>query len=225
MEHRYDRLKSLIGEEKLNKLKNSKVIVFGVGGVGGAVIEALARSGVGEIAVVDNDKFEPSNLNRQILATEKTLGKSKVEVALARIAEIDSKIKTTGYDTFYLPETADKIDLEKYDLIIDAIDTVTAKIYLAEQAQKHGKKIISAMGTGNKLDPTAFKVADIYQTDICPLCRIMRSKLKKRGIEKLKVVYSTELPVIKSQTPASNASCPLVAGLIIANEALKMLYE
>ncbi|MBQ8882428.1 MAG: ThiF family adenylyltransferase [Clostridia bacterium] len=225
MEHRHDRLKSLIGEEKLNTLKNSKVIVFGVGGVGGAVIEALARSGVGEIAVVDNDKFEPTNLNRQILATEKTLGKSKVEVAIARIAEIDSKIKTTGYDTFYLPETADKIDLEKYDLIVDAIDTVTAKIYLAEQAQKLGKKIISAMGTGNKIDPTAFKVADIYQTDICPLCRVMRSRLKKRGIDKLKVVYSTEPPVIKSQIPASNASCPLVAGLIIANEAIKMLYE
>lgn len=225
MERRHDRLKALIGEEKLNKIKQAKVIVFGLGGVGGAVIEALARSGVGEIGLVDSDIFEPTNLNRQLLATEKTLGNSKVETAIERIKQIDHNIKTTGYDLFYLPETADKINLNYYDIIVDAVDTVTAKIHLIEQASRLNKPIISSGGTGNKTEPSAFKVADIYETDVCPLCRILRSELKKRGIPKLRIVYSPQIPKLKSQTPASDATCPLVAGFIIANEVIKEITK
>ena len=227
MESRHDRLKSLIGENNLEKLKKSKVIVFGLGGVGGATIEALARSGVGEIAVCDNDIFEPTNLNRQVLATEKTIGKSKVEVAMERIREIDQNIKTTGYAIFYLPETAHQIPLENYDYIVDCVDTVTAKLHLVKRAKELNKPIISAMGTGNKLDPSKFTVADLSETDTCPLCRIMRAKLKKMEIDpkNLKVVFSPEQPIIKSRTPASNATCPLVCGLIIANEVLTDLIK
>lgn len=227
MESRHDRLKSLIGENNLEKLKKSKVIVFGLGGVGGATIEALARSGVGEIAVCDNDIFEPTNLNRQVLATEKTIGKSKVEVAMERIREIDQNIKTTGYAIFYLPETAHQIPLENYDYIVDCVDTVTAKLHLVKRAKELNKPIISAMGTGNKLDPSKFTVADLSETDTCPLCRIMRAKLKKMEIDpkNLKVVFSPEQPIIKSRTPASNATCPLVCGLIIANEVLTDLVK
>jgi tRNA A37 threonylcarbamoyladenosine dehydratase len=227
MENRHDRLKSLIGENNLEKLKKAKVIVFGLGGVGGATIEALARSGVGEIAVCDNDIFETTNLNRQVLATEKTIGKSKVEVALERIRDIDKNIKTTGYAIFYLPETAHQIPLENYDYIVDCVDTVTAKLHLARRAHELGIPIISAMGTGNKLDPSAFRVAYLSETDTCPLCRVMRAKLNKEGevARKLKVVFSPELPQLRSQIPASNATCPLVCGLIMANEVISDIMK
>ncbi|MBR2988322.1 MAG: tRNA threonylcarbamoyladenosine dehydratase [Clostridia bacterium] len=227
MESRHDRLKSLIGENNLEKLKRAKVIVFGLGGVGGATIEALARSGIGEIAVCDNDTFEPTNLNRQVLATEKTIGKSKVEVALNRIAEIDKNIKTTGYDIFYLPETAHQIPLDNYDYIIDCVDTVTAKLHLVKQSKELNIPIISAMGTGNKLDPSQFRVADLSETETCPLSRVMRAKLKKMEIDpkSVKVVFSPEQPLLKSRVPASNSTCPLVCGLIMANEVIADLMK
>ena len=229
-ESRFSRTSRIFGEDALEKLSTSSVIVFGAGGVGGYVIEALARSGIGRLDIVDNDKIALSNINRQILALEHTVGRPKTEVAIERIKSINPNIKTRGYQLFYLPETASEIDLSQYDYIVDAIDTVTAKIHLIVEAQKLDIKIISSMGTGNKTNPTMLEVADIYKTSVCPLARVMRQELKKRGIKKLKVVYSKEIPCGKTEDSASSgkakvvgstAFVPPAAGLIIASEVVR----
>lgn len=240
---RFSRTQLVFGKEAMDRLKGSRVAVFGVGGVGGYTVEALARSGVGAIDIIDDDKVCLTNINRQIIATGKTVGKYKVDVAKERIEEINPDCKVTAFRTFYMPETADQFDFTKYDYVVDAIDTVTGKIALIENAKKAGTPIISSMGAGNKVDPTAFEVADIYKTSVCPLARVMRYELKRRGIKKLKVVYSKEKPIPpiadedpngengclsmadkvagKRQVPGSTAFVPSVAGLIIAGEVIK----
>lgn len=232
MTDQFARTELLIGKEGVNKLKNSRVAVFGIGGVGGYVVEALVRSGLGNIDIIDNDTVCSTNLNRQIIATTKTLGKDKVDVAEERILEINPEVKVTKYKTFYTPETADKFDFSKYDYIVDAIDTVVGKISLVEKSKEYNVPIICAMGAGNKMDPTKLEVADISKTSVCPLAKVMRQELKKRRIKKVKVVYSKELPIKpaqsmevtnKRQTPGSNAFVPAVAGLIIAGEVIKDL--
>lgn len=238
MSERFSRTENLIGRPALERLKKSRVAVFGAGGVGGYCLEALARSGVGAIDIVDNDTVAESNINRQIYALSSTVGKDKADVAKARISDINPDCAVTVHKLFYLPENADEIDLNKYDYIVDAIDTVAAKLCLIERAKSAGVKIISAMGAGNKLDPTGFKVADIYKTSGCPLARVMRLECKKRGIKDLKVVYSDEKavkPVSKTETgddnckrrsvPASIAFVPSVMGLIIAAEVVKDLLK
>ncbi|MBO4251190.1 MAG: tRNA threonylcarbamoyladenosine dehydratase, partial [Clostridia bacterium] len=238
MSERFSRTENLIGRPALEKLKKSRVAVFGAGGVGGYCLEALARSGVGAIDIVDNDTVAESNINRQIYALSSTVGKDKADVAKARISDINPDCAVTVHKLFYLPENADEIDLNKYDYIVDAIDTVAAKLCLIERAKSAGVKIISAMGAGNKLDPTGFKVADIYKTSGCPLARVMRLECKKRGIKDLKVVYSDEKavkPVSEPETgddnckrrsvPASIAFVPSVMGLIIAAEVVKDLLK
>lgn len=236
---RFSRTENLIGKKAVEKLKNSRVAVFGVGGVGGYCLEALARAGVGAIDVIDSDVVAESNINRQILALNSTIGRLKIDVAKERILDINPDCKVKAHKLFYLPETADKIDLKEYDYIVDAIDTVAAKLCLIERANAVGVKIISAMGAGNKLDATAFKVADIYKTSGCPLARVMRLECKKRGIKSLKVVYSEEKaikPLAESVTdkyeksarrsvPASISFVPSVAGLIIAGEVIKDLIQ
>lgn len=240
---RFSRTQLVFGKEAMDRLKGSRVAVFGVGGVGGYTVEALARSGVGAIDIIDNDKVCLTNINRQIIATGKTVGKYKVDVAKERIEEINPDCKVTAFRTFYMPETADQFDFTQYDYVVDAIDTVTGKMALIENAKKAGTPIISSMGAGNKVDPTAFEVADIYKTSVCPLARVMRYELKRRGIKKLKVVYSKEKPIPpiddedpngengciskedkvagKRQVPGSTAFVPSVAGLIIAGEVIK----
>ena len=234
---RFSRTALLIGKDGVEKLNNSKVIVFGVGGVGGYTVEALARSGVGQIDVVDNDTVSFSNLNRQIIATVDTVGKNKVEVIKDRILSINPNATVHTHNVFYSPETAEGFDLSKYNYIVDAIDSVTGKIELCMQAEKAGVPIISSMGAGNKLDPTAFEVTDIYKTSVCPLAKVMRRELKARGIKKLKVVYSKEEPIKitdtqgieipegKRQIPGSIAFVPSVVGLIIAGEVIKDLIK
>ena len=235
----FSRTELLLGKEGIERLKRARVAVFGVGGVGGYAVEALARSGVGAIDIIDNDKVCITNLNRQIIATHKTVGRFKVDVAAERIAEINPDCAVTKHKTFYMPDTADLFDFTLYDYVIDAIDTVTGKIALVEQAARSNTPIISCMGAGNKLDPTKFEVADIYKTSVCPLARVMRRELKKRGINKLKVVYSKEEPVSRAENgsadiavenesgtarravPGSVAFVPAVAGLIIAGEVIK----
>lgn len=234
MTGRFSRTELLLGEEAMENLKHSRVIVFGVGGVGGYAVEALARSGVGSLALVDNDTVSITNLNRQIIATEETIGRSKVDVCKERILSINPNCRVETYNMFYLPETSDEIDLTKYNYIIDAVDTVSAKISLAVNAEKLEVPIISSMGAGNKLDPTMFEVSDIYKTSVCPLARAMRTELRKRGVKKLKVVYSKEQAIkphqseektAKRQTPGSCAFVPSVAGLIIAAEVVKDLSK
>lgn len=230
---RLKRTELLIGQKKLNKLINSHVAIFGVGGVGGYVAESLARSGVGAFDLIDNDFVSESNINRQIIALTSTIGKAKVDVAKQRILDINPDATVNVFKTFYLPGNND-FDFSKYDYIVDAIDTVSGKIALIENAEKCGTKIISAMGAGNKLDPTAFVVTDIYKTSFCPLARVMRRELKKRNVRSLKVVYSTE-EAIKLENPefteggkpvpGSNAIVPAVAGLLLANEVIKDLTE
>lgn len=227
------RTRLLLGDEGMEKLKNARVAVFGVGGVGGYAVEALARSGVGALDLIDDDVVAPSNLNRQIIALQSTVGKPKVEVAAARIADINPDCTVRTYRTFYTPDTAGQFDFSLYDYVIDAIDTVTGKIALVMQAQAAGTPIISSMGAGNKLDPSAFEVADIYKTSVCPLARVMRRELKKRGVKRLKVVYSREEALTpegeieqdavhkKRATPGSVAFVPAVAGLILAGEVVK----
>jgi len=227
------RTRLLLGDEGMEKLKNARVAVFGVGGVGGYAVEALARSGVGALDLIDDDVVAPSNLNRQIIALQSTVGKPKVEVAAARIADINPDCTVQTYRTFYTPDTAGQFDFSLYDYVIDAIDTVTGKIALVMQAQAAGTPIISSMGAGNKLDPSAFEVADIYKTSVCPLARVMRRELKKRGVKRLKVVYSREEALAptgdteqdavhkKRSTPGSVAFVPAVAGLILAGEVVK----
>ena len=232
----------------MEKLAASCVAVFGIGGVGGYTVEALARSGVGELDLIDDDKVCLTNINRQIIATRKTVGQYKVDVAAERVKDINPDIKVNTYKTFYMPETAEQFDFTKYDYVVDAIDTVTGKIALVMNADSAGTPIISSMGAGNKVDPTAFEVADIYKTSVCPLAKVMRTELRRRGIKKLKVVYSKEPPIApvddmaiscrtncicppgtarkctqRRQVPGSNAFVPPVVGLIIAGEVIKDL--
>ena len=232
----------------MEKLYKARVAVFGIGGVGGYTVEALARSGIGTLDLIDDDRVCLTNVNRQIFATRKTVGQYKVDVAEERILEINPKVTVHKYKTFYAPQTADQFDFTQYVSVVEAIDTVTGKLELVEQAHLAGVPIISSMGAGNKVDPTAFEVADIYETSVCPLARVMRRELKKRGIQKLKVVYSKEPPLTpiddmtiscrthcicppgtarkctqRRQVPGSNAFVPSVVGLIIAGEVVKDL--
>lgn len=229
MQNQFERTELLLGSEAIEKLKSSRVAVFGAGGVGGFTLEALARSGVGAIDVIDNDTVSLSNINRQIYALHSTIGEYKVNVAARRIADITPDTKVNVYNTFYMPDNADEFDFSEYDYIVDAIDTVTAKIELVIRADAAGVPIISSMGAGNKLDPTLFEVEDIYKTSVCPLAKVMRYELKRRGIKKLKVVYSKEKPMKPNveengrRIPASCAFVPSVAGLIIAGEVIKDL--
>lgn len=248
MLNQFSRTELLLGKEAMERLENSRVAVFGVGGVGGYAVEALVRSGIGSIDLIDDDKVCLTNLNRQIIATRKTVGKYKTEVMKERILEIHPNCNVKIHNCFYLPETRNEFDFTEYDYVIDAIDTVTGKIQLVLQAQESGTPIISSMGAGNKLDPTAFEVADIYQTSVCPLAKVMRRELKKRNVKHLKVVYSKEPPLTpiedksiscrnncicppgaehkcteRRAIPGSTAFVPSVAGLIIASEVIKDL--
>lgn len=246
----FSRTQLIFGKEAMDKLKGARVAVFGIGGVGGYTVEALVRSGVGAIDIIDDDKVCLTNINRQIIATRKTVGKYKVDVAKERIEDINPDCKVTAFKTFYMPETADQFDFTQYDYVVDAIDTVTGKIALIENAKKAGTPIISSMGAGNKVDPTAFEVTDIYKTSVCPLAKVMRYELKRRGIRKLKVVYSKEKPIPpiddmaiscrqhcicppgtarkctqRRQVPGSTAFVPSVVGLIIAGEVIKDITQ
>lgn len=248
MLNQFSRTQLLFGQEGMEKLYQAHVAVFGIGGVGGYTVEALARSGIGALDLIDDDRVCLTNVNRQIFATRKTIGQYKVDVAEARILEINPKAIVHKYKTFYTPQTAQQFDFTQYDYVVDAIDTVTGKLELVEQAERAGVPIISSMGAGNKVDPTAFEVADIYETSVCPLARVMRRELKKRGIKNLKVVYSKEpamTPIddmtISCRThcicppgtarkctqrrlvPGSNAFVPSVVGLILAGEVVKDL--
>ena len=231
-----NRTKMLLGSDNIDRLRGSRVAVFGVGGVGGYVVEALARSGVGTIDIVDDDDVSLTNLNRQIIALHSTIGRDKVDVAAERIHDINRECKVNKHKMFYLPETADRFDFSEYDYVVDAIDTVAGKLQIIEAAKEAGTPVISSMGTGNKLDPTAFKVADISKTKVCPLAKVMRRELRKRGIENVKVVYSEEEPVTPlyeddpetkgtagRRAPGSIAFVPAAAGLIIAGEVIKDL--
>lgn len=248
MLNQFSRTELLFGKEAMERLATSRVAVFGIGGVGGYAVEALVRSGIGAIDLIDDDRVCLTNLNRQIYATRKTVGLYKVDVAAERIHEINPNAKVTIYKTFYTPETAKQFNFSEYDYVVDAIDTVTGKIALVVNADSVGTPIISSMGAGNKLDPTAFEVADIYSTSVCPLAKVMRYELRRRGIKKLKVVYSKEPPMTpiddmeiscrahcicppgttrkctqRRQIPGSNAFVPPVVGLIIAGEVIKDL--
>ena len=228
MDNQFSRTELLIGKEALNKLKYSKVAIFGLGGVGSYVAEGLVRSGVGKFILVDKDVVEITNLNRQLIATTKTMGQSKVDVAKQRVLEINPNAEVEIYKEFFMPKTTGILD-KTIDYIVDCIDTVTAKIELVQRANKLNVPIISAMGTGNKLDPTLFEVADIYKTSVCPLAKVMRKELRNRGIQKLKVVYSKEEPIKRlsdNQTvPSSISFVPSVAGLIMAGEVIKDLIK
>ncbi|NLL05781.1 MAG: tRNA threonylcarbamoyladenosine dehydratase [Clostridiaceae bacterium] len=248
MLNQFSRTELLFGKEAMKKLANSRIAVFGIGGVGGFTVEALARSGVGTLDIIDDDKICLTNINRQIYATTKNVGQYKVDVAKSRIAEINPNAVVNTYRTFYMPDTSSQFDFSEYDYIVDAIDTVTGKIEMILKARDANTPIISSMGAGNKLDPTAFEVSDIYDTSICPLAKAMRKELRKRNVEKLKVVYSKEPAMTpiedtstschtscicppgtarkcthRRQVPGSNAFVPSVVGLIIAGEVIKDL--
>ena len=248
MLNQFSRTQLLLGQDGMDRLANARVAVFGVGGVGGFTVEALARSGVGAIDLIDDDKVCLTNINRQIIALRRTVGKYKVDVAAERLHDINQNIQVNTYKTFYMPDTAHQFDFSQYDYVVDAIDTITGKLELVMQAHKAGTPIICSMGAGNKLDPTAFRVADIYKTSVDPLARVMRHELRKRGIKKLKVVYSEEPPMRpvddmasscrtncicppgaarkcteRRDIPGSNAFVPSVVGLIIAGEVIKDL--
>ena len=231
MSEEFTRTAMLIGEDAVKRLSACKVAIFGVGGVGGYVAEALARSGVGHFDLIDNDTVNITNINRQIKATHRTIGLFKVDAARDRILSINPQAEVNVYKTFYLPDNSAEFDFTKYNYVVDAVDTVTAKIEIILNAKKADVPVISSMGTGNKLDATRFEVGDIYDTSVCPLARVMRRELKKRGIKNLKVIYSTEEPVKQnniensSGVPASIAFVPSVAGLIIAGEVIKDLTE
>ena len=247
-ESRFSRTELLLGQDSIRKLSEKRVAVFGIGGVGGYVTEALARSGVGALDLIDKDTVSISNINRQIIALTSTVGKYKTEVMKERILDINPDLQVKTYNMFYLPETADQFDFTRYDYVVDAIDTVTGKIALVLHAQRDNVPVISSMGAGNKLDASQFEVADIYKTSVCPLARVMRYELKKRGVKKLKVVYSKEKPITpiddmaiscrehcvcppgtkrkctaRRAIPGSNAFVPSVVGLIIAGEVVKDL--
>ena len=230
-ESQFSRTELLLGEKSVEKLAKKRIAVFGVGGVGGFVCEGLVRAGIGEIDIIDKDTVAVSNLNRQLIALHSTVGQNKVDVLEKRLKDINPKLILRKYKCFFLPETSDNFDFKQYNYVVDAIDTVTGKIELVLTAEEAGVPIISAMGAGNKLDPTAFQVADIYKTSVCPLARVMRRELKKRGIEKLKVVYSKEEPVKpvfaegEETVPGSVSFVPSVMGLIIAGEIVKELLS
>lgn len=236
MSNQFSRTELLLGKDALEKLKNSRVAVFGVGGVGGYTVEALVRSGIGAIDIIDNDTVSLSNINRQIIATLDTVGLLKVDVCEDRIKSINPDCKVTKYNCFFLPENADQFDFSKYDYVVDAVDTVKAKLAIVEICKEKNVNIISSMGAGNKLDPTRFEVADISKTSVCPLAKVMRCELRKRGINHLKVVYSKE-PAVKvnvtddsdevnrRSVPGSVSFVPSVAGLIIAGEVIKDLCK
>lgn len=239
--NRYSRTEFLLGKPAMERLRQCRVAVFGLGGVGGYVAEALARSGIGALDLIDHDTISLTNINRQILATQDTVGLKKAEVAAARVKSIDPEITVNGLCTFFHPDTAAQFDFKGYDYVVDAIDTVTGKLALVAAAKAADTPIICAMGAGNKLDPTAFQVADIYETSVCPLARIMRKECRKRGIDKLKVVYSREDPILttlppddpswaelpegRNALPGSCAFVPSVMGLIIAGEVIKDLIK
>lgn len=248
MLNQFSRTELLLGKENMLRLQEARVAIFGIGGVGGYTTEALARSGVGTLDLIDDDRVCLTNINRQIYATRKTVGKYKVDVARERILEINPEARVNIYKTFYMPDTAEQFDFSVYDYVVDAIDTVTGKLMLVEQANKAKVPIISSMGAGNKMNPAAFQVADIYETSVCPLAKVMRRELKKRGVKALKVVYSKEKPMTpledmaiscrancicppgtarkctqRRQIPGSNAFVPSVVGLIIAGEVIKDL--
>lgn len=241
MQNAFSRTRLLLGPEAMEHLAECRVAVFGVGGVGGYAVEALARSGIGALDLIDDDRVSLTNLNRQLLATRSTVGRYKVDVAEERIRDINPDCRVTTYKTFFLPETEDQFDFTQYDYIVDAIDTVKGKLALVEKADAAGTPIICAMGAGNKLDPAAFRVADIYQTSVCPLARVMRTECRRRGIQRLKVVYSEEPPIrpledpsagglpdvrpgtARRDVPGSTAFVPAAAGLIIAGEVVKDL--
>ena len=237
MKEQFSRTEILLGAEAVSKLQNARVAVFGVGGVGGYTVEALARCGIGNLDLIDSDTVSVSNINRQILATHSTVGMLKVDAAKARVLDINPDCRVATYPIFYLPETAAQFDFTQYDYIVDCIDTVTGKLQLVERAVAVGTPIICSMGTGNKLDPAAFQVSDISKTSMCPLARIMRKELKKRGISHLKVVYSQEEALTpdvdpeelartgKRQIPGSVAFVPGAAGLILAGEVVKDLIK
>lgn len=231
----FSRTERLIGKAAMERLANSRVAVFGIGGVGGYAAEALVRSGIGAIDIIDNDTVAPSNINRQIIALHSTLGMNKVDAAEARFLDINPALKLTKHAVLFLPETAGEFNFSQYDYVVDAIDNVTGKLTLVTMSQAAGTPIISSMGTGNKLDPTQFRISDIYSTSVCPLARVMRSELRKRGVKSLKVLYSTEPPRAPSEEctdnsagssrqkipPASISFAPSVAGLLIAGEVIK----
>ncbi len=245
----FSRTAKLLGEEAMERLAASRVAVFGIGGVGGYVVEALARSGIGALDLVDDDRVCPSNINRQIIATTSTVGRHKVDVAEERLRDINPAIRIRGWRTFFGPETAAQFDFSVYDYVVDAIDTVTGKLELISRARAADVPVISSMGAGNKLDPTAFEVCDIYRTTVCPLARVMRRECRKRGIDHLKVVYSREIPLApltldediaeedapapdsgrdpsrRRSVPGSIAFVPSVAGLIIAGEVVRDLTQ
>ena len=232
MSKQCSRTEVLIGKERVEKLQNSKVAIFGIGGVGSYVVEGLARAGIGSFILIDKDVVDETNINRQIIATKKTIGIPKVEVARQRILDINPNAKIEIREEFFLPESIDFFD-KKIDYVIDCVDTITAKIEIIVRAKKHNIPVISCMGTGNKLDPTKFEVEDIYKTSICPLAKVMRKELKQRGIKNLKVVYSKEEPIktnlfdeeTNKQIPGSISFVPSVAGLIIAGEVVKELIS
>lgn len=230
LEDGFSRTRRLIGSQAVDRLFNSKVLVFGVGGVGGHMVEALARSGVGEITLVDHDRVSKSNLNRQLVATIDTIGELKVEAMKNRIAVVNPQCKVTTMPMFFLPENSEDFDFLAYDYIADAIDTVAAKLAIVEKAKEQGVPLISAMGAGNKLDPSRFQVADIKQTSVCPLCRVMRRELRKRGIEHAQVVFSTEEPIKpvmedgdERPAPGSIGFVPAAAGLVMAGAIIRQL--
>ncbi|MCH5152462.1 MAG: tRNA threonylcarbamoyladenosine dehydratase [Clostridiales bacterium] len=250
MLNQFSRTELILGKKAMERLGNCRVAVFGIGGVGGYTVEALVRSGIGAVDLIDDDRVCLTNINRQIYATRKTVGKYKVDVAAERIAEINPNVTVHTYKTFYTPDTAHEFDFTQYDYVVDAIDTVTGKIGLVLQAQAAATPIISSMGAGNKLDPTAFQVADIYETSVCPLAKVMRKELSRRGVQALKVVYSQEKPLVpiddleisckqhcicppgterkctaRRQVPGSTAFVPSVVGLIIAGEVIKDLTK
>lgn len=250
MLNQFSRTELLFGKEGMERLYAARVAVFGIGGVGGYTVEALARSGIGALDLIDDDKICLTNINRQLHATRKTVGKYKTDVAAERVAEINPNAVVRTYKTFFTPETAEQFDFRQYDYVVDAIDTVTGKLALAEKAGEAGTPIISAMGAGNKIDPTGFEVTDIFKTSVCPLARVMRRELRARGIKHLKVVYSREEPIVpvedaeisckqhcicppgtarkctqRNQVPGSNAFVPPVVGLIIAGEVVKDLLK
>lgn len=247
MLNQFSRTQLVFGEEAMQRLAGARIAVFGIGGVGDYTVEALARSGIGQLDLIDDDKVCLTNVNRQLLATLKTVGQYKVDVAKERVADINPKCRVNTFKTFYMPDTEGEFDFSQYDYIVDAIDTVKGKLALVENAQKAGTPIISSMGAGNKVDAAAFEVADIYETSVCPLARVMRYECRRRGIKKLKVVYSKEKPIrpmedmsiscrrhcvcppgtrkctVRRDIPGSTAFVPSVAGLIIAGEVIKEL--
>lgn len=246
MENQFERIELTLGKEKIQKLHNSRVIVFGLGGVGSYVVEALVRSGLGSIDIVDNDTISVSNINRQLYALHSTVGKNKIDVAEERIHDINPDCAVTKFKTFFLPENSSQFDFSRYDYVVDCIDTVKGKIEIILCAKNAEKPVISAMGAGNKLDPTKFQVADISKTSVCPLARVIRNELKKRRVKNVKCVFSTEIITppktgknsekmppaqqaqsgkFQKQVPGSNAFVPSVAGLIIASEVIKDLIS